>query len=159
MERFDRARVSLKHHGTFPSHIDIEDFRSMVGGFFKESSPKAFAIDFDDISLAGLVRPENVRESLELAEQAIRNEMRLENVFFRVRPIVLSLVRSTMKQSHSTQTKRKAIAIMRRSCSDLPAHKEFLHRKKLFRCPQIWQAASPLKIANIVSLNAPPTCS
>jgi hypothetical protein len=25
----------------------------------------------------------------------------------------------------------------------LPAHSEFLHRKKLFRCPQIWQAASP----------------
>jgi hypothetical protein len=73
MERFNRARVSLKHHATLPSHEDVEDFRAMVRGFLNENSPTVFAMDFNDISLAELVKTEKVRKPLELAEQALRN--------------------------------------------------------------------------------------
>jgi len=39
MRRLNKARVALKHHGTFPSDLDIEAFRASVTAFFKGFIP------------------------------------------------------------------------------------------------------------------------
>jgi hypothetical protein len=72
MKRFNRARVSLKHDGTLPARVEIEDFHRIVGDFLEENSPAVFAMNFDDISLSGLVRTVSVRSALEAAENSIR---------------------------------------------------------------------------------------
>jgi len=72
MKRFNRARVALKHDGTLPAQSDVEDFRQIVGSFFEENSPTLFGLNFSEISLSGLVSNELIRNSLQLAEKAIR---------------------------------------------------------------------------------------
>jgi len=39
MARLNKARVSLKHHGTLPSKLDIEAFRASTTSFFEERTP------------------------------------------------------------------------------------------------------------------------
>ncbi len=73
MKRFNRARVALKHDGTLPAQAEVEDFRQIVGSFFEENSPILFGLEFNEISLSGLVSNELVRTSLQLAEKAIRD--------------------------------------------------------------------------------------
>jgi hypothetical protein len=72
MSRFNRARVALKHDGTLPAHNQIEEFRAIVTAFFDENSLTLFKLSFDEISLAGLVRSERIRTSLQGAEKALR---------------------------------------------------------------------------------------
>jgi len=36
LNRFNRARVAIKHHGTLPAHMHVEEFRGIVGDFLKE---------------------------------------------------------------------------------------------------------------------------
>src|SRR6266496_2832550 len=37
MRRLNKARVALKHHGTFPSKLDVESFRATTASFFEDS--------------------------------------------------------------------------------------------------------------------------
>jgi hypothetical protein len=68
MGRLNGARVGLKHHGTLPSRLDIEAFRSATTAFFEESTPLLFGIGFDAISLISLVANPTARAYLETAE-------------------------------------------------------------------------------------------
>jgi hypothetical protein len=67
MDQFNRARVEIKHRGTLPAHMHVEEFRGTVSDFLDENSLRIFEIKFDDISLSGLVRTESVRSALEAA--------------------------------------------------------------------------------------------
>lgn len=71
MRRLNKARVALKHHGTFPSTLDIEAFRASVTAFYQDNTPLVFAISFDDVSLVDFVGPESARETLRAAQQLI----------------------------------------------------------------------------------------
>lgn len=71
MNRFNRARVSLKHHGTLPARMQVEEFRGNVSDFLEENVATVFDIKFDEISLSGLVRTESVR-SVRASENWIR---------------------------------------------------------------------------------------
>jgi hypothetical protein len=71
MRRLNKARVALKHHGTFPSVLDIEAFRAAVTGFYQDNTPLIFAIAFDDVSLVEFVNPESARTKLTQAQQLI----------------------------------------------------------------------------------------
>ncbi|MDW7670359.1 MAG: hypothetical protein SCK57_03815 [Bacillota bacterium] len=67
MRRLNKARVALKHHGTFPSDLDIESFRASGTAFFKDNTQLIFGCSLDDISLIEFVNPESARNKLEEA--------------------------------------------------------------------------------------------
>jgi hypothetical protein len=69
MSRLNKARVSLKHHGTFPSATAIESLRSSVTNFFEDNTPIVFNIDFGSISMINLVVHEVAREKLTKAQR------------------------------------------------------------------------------------------
>lgn len=71
MRRLNKARVALKHHGTFPSALDIEAFRAAVTGFYQDNTPLIFSISFDEVSLVDFVNPESARKKLTEAQQLI----------------------------------------------------------------------------------------
>jgi len=73
MRRLNKARVALKHHGTFPSDLDIESFRASVTAFFRENAQLIFACALDDISLIEFVNPESARERLKEAQIKIEH--------------------------------------------------------------------------------------
>jgi hypothetical protein len=70
MQRFNNARVEVKHRGTLPSQHDVEGFRATVTTFLIELTPELFDITFDNISLSSLVQSDDVRTGLQAAETA-----------------------------------------------------------------------------------------
>jgi len=74
MRRLNKARVSIKHHGTLPSQIDIEAFRESTINFFEYNCPIIFGLPLEKISLIGLVKPPNVRDKLKVAEEKIAKD-------------------------------------------------------------------------------------
>lgn len=68
MRRLNKARVSLKHHGTFPSQLDVESFRGSVTSFFNDNSPLIFGVPITDVSLIEYVNPGSSRNKLKEAE-------------------------------------------------------------------------------------------
>lgn len=78
MRRLNKSRVALKHHGTLPSKLDVEDFRSIVKAFFTENTTSIFAHDFTSLSLTYLVDNDDVRQHLASAEQLI-NDNKLQD--------------------------------------------------------------------------------
>lgn len=71
MRRLNRARVALKHHGTFPSDLDIEAFRASATSFFQDNTPLVFGVVFEDVSLVEYVNPEASRLLLTEAQADI----------------------------------------------------------------------------------------
>ena len=78
MRRLNKARVSLKHHGNLPSKLDIGDFRTLTNVFFQENTKNIFDIDFDSISMIGLINNQRVKDLLQKAEQEFK-EGKLQN--------------------------------------------------------------------------------
>jgi len=74
MRRLNKARVGLKHNGTLPSRLTIDDFRISVTNFFDENTPLLFGIDFFGISLIELVQSERVKKNLLDAEEYLTKE-------------------------------------------------------------------------------------
>jgi hypothetical protein len=68
MRRLNKARVALKHHGTFPSDLDIEAFRANTMSFFQDNTPLVFGLSFEDVSLVEFVNPEASRSLLTEAQ-------------------------------------------------------------------------------------------
>jgi hypothetical protein len=68
MRRLNKARVALKHAGTFPSQLDIEAFRATVTAFFEENTPAIFGTPLSEVSLAEFVQPIEAREKLKAAQ-------------------------------------------------------------------------------------------
>ena len=73
MRRLNKARVALKHHGTFPSNLDIESFRVSTTSFFRDNTRLVFGIMLDDISLIEFVNPESSRQKLKDAQSQVQN--------------------------------------------------------------------------------------
>lgn len=83
MRRLNKARVALKHHGTLPSKLDIDDFRVNATNFLKENTPIVFGIQLHDVSLIELVQYEKARDYLKEAEKSLKEDERedaLDNV-------------------------------------------------------------------------------
>src|SRR5262249_12096779 len=55
MDRMNRLRVALKHHGIIPSRTAIEQVRGDVTTFFTDATPLVFGIDFARIDLIDMV--------------------------------------------------------------------------------------------------------
>lgn len=73
MRRLNKARVALKHHGTFPSNLDIESFRASTTNFFQDNTPLVFGVALDDISLVEFVNPGSSRQKLKDAQGQIES--------------------------------------------------------------------------------------
>jgi len=71
MRRLNKARVAIKHHGTFPSELDIESFRASTTNFFEDNTSLVFKVNLHEISLVEFVNPEISRQKLKDAEIAI----------------------------------------------------------------------------------------
>lgn len=69
MRRLNNARIQLKHYGTDPSALDIEDFKTRVMQFFNENTLTVFDITFDSISLIDLVQDQDVKDMLHNAQK------------------------------------------------------------------------------------------
>ena len=69
MQRLNKARVALKHHGTLPSKLDLEAFRASVTNFFQDNTQIVFGLSFDNISLIDFVQPDEAKEKLKIAEE------------------------------------------------------------------------------------------
>jgi hypothetical protein len=74
MRRLNNSRVALKHHGTLPSKLDIDDFRVASTSFFEQNTPQVFGIDFSSISMATLVKEPLASASLEKADLLLREK-------------------------------------------------------------------------------------
>lgn len=74
MRRLNKARVSLKHHGTLPSKLDIEAFRASATSFFLDSTPLIFGCAFEEITLIDFVSPDSARDRLKNAERLLLSE-------------------------------------------------------------------------------------
>jgi hypothetical protein len=69
MRRLNKARVALKHHGTFPSDLDIEAFRSSTRSFFLDNTPLVFGVALEAVSLIEYVGAEPARRLLAQAQE------------------------------------------------------------------------------------------
>lgn len=69
MERLNKARVNWKHYGILLPTVEIDDFKTNVGNFFRENTPKVFGLAFELISMSALVQNEEVRDRLLKSEQ------------------------------------------------------------------------------------------
>jgi hypothetical protein len=74
MRRFNKTRVSLKHHGTMVSKFDVDSFAVTCWNFFIENTKTIYDIDFDTISLIDLVTYKRAKEHLLLAEKEINSQ-------------------------------------------------------------------------------------
>lgn len=70
MDRLNRLRVDLKHHGSIPGPTAIEQATADVNTFFTDNTPLVFGIDFDDIDMIGLVTQNFARDYLKQADDA-----------------------------------------------------------------------------------------
>ncbi|MEU3099892.1 hypothetical protein ABZ690_35670 [Streptomyces sp. NPDC006967] len=62
MERMNKIRVNLKHHGAVPSPTDIDQVRADVLTFFTDATPIIFGGSFTQIDMIDLVsRPQTVK--------------------------------------------------------------------------------------------------
>lgn len=71
MRRLNKARVALKHHGTIPSRLDLQDFRTTTQDFFTESTPRVFGTAFSSLSMTLFVSPPEARSHLDKAIAAL----------------------------------------------------------------------------------------
>ncbi|NXY94457.1 hypothetical protein HYE82_08635 [Streptomyces sp. BR123] len=68
MNTLNSVRVALKHHGVFPSAQTVEQSRASVLNFFTAATPMVFGIEFDAISMTGLVTQEETAQLLRDAQ-------------------------------------------------------------------------------------------
>lgn len=73
MDVMKNRRVSLKHHGSFPSHDDVVECCINVGTFLRENIKIQFDVDFDSISLIDLISFEKVKKLLQDASNELQN--------------------------------------------------------------------------------------
>lgn len=83
MQRMNKSRVNLKHHGTLPSRMDIESFRANTTSFFEDNTPLVFKYNFADISMVDLVECDEAKSTLEEAKRLL-DEGRMEDAFVKV---------------------------------------------------------------------------
>lgn len=82
MSSMKNRRRSLKHHGAFPSHDDVDECRINVGAFLAENSKIQFDIDFSDISLIEMISFEKTREYLKEAQEKLNCNDYYHSLFF-----------------------------------------------------------------------------
>ncbi|PJM96577.1 hypothetical protein [Streptomyces sp. CB01373] len=68
MERMNKLRVNLKHHGAVPSPTDIDQVRADVLTFFTDATPLVFGGTFTQIDMIDLVTRQQTVNFLQYAQ-------------------------------------------------------------------------------------------
>lgn len=74
MSKLNNARVSLKHHGNYPSKFDIEYFCETAKKFLSDNCSFIFNQKFEEISLVNLIPSEEVQNLLNEAIDALADD-------------------------------------------------------------------------------------
>jgi hypothetical protein len=74
VDKINKRRNSLKHHGIIPGKIEIQDTCSVAKVFFEDNVKIAFNIDFNEISLLSLVNYTDVRNLLIAADSFFKTD-------------------------------------------------------------------------------------
>jgi hypothetical protein len=70
MDRFNKVRTEFKHRGILPNVGVVSDLLPIVESFCKEIARLFLKLDYEEISLADLIRSSEAREKLKVAEAA-----------------------------------------------------------------------------------------
>lgn len=68
MARLNKVRITLEHHGGYPSTATISQVVDDTASFFAANTKIVFGIDYDQVSMADLIEQERVRELVHAAE-------------------------------------------------------------------------------------------
>jgi len=68
MRRLNDARVSLKHHGSFPSEQTVQQAKEAVATFFAAATPMVFGVEFDTVDMVDLVTMPEVAQIIRDAQ-------------------------------------------------------------------------------------------
>jgi hypothetical protein len=60
-----------KHGGVLPAHDEIEGFRATVTSFLEDNALPLLGVNLDEISLTSMIKSDDIRGPLELAEMAL----------------------------------------------------------------------------------------
>jgi hypothetical protein len=71
MERLNRVRVNLKHHGSIPGIQQIADARTDVDAFLAANTQAVFGVDYDTVTMADVVPQKPVRIKIRAAAEAV----------------------------------------------------------------------------------------
>jgi mRNA-degrading endonuclease HigB of HigAB toxin-antitoxin module len=69
MNRLNKTRVNLKHHGVIPSKLEIDEYRTLTATFLSENYLLIFNVEFDDISLIDMIKYEQSKCHLKQAQK------------------------------------------------------------------------------------------
>jgi hypothetical protein len=69
LENLNNVRVRFKHYGVNTDEMTIERLRVTTVEFLTDAAAVGLGLDFANISMAGLIKPQEVREIVERAEQ------------------------------------------------------------------------------------------
>lgn len=70
MERLNKVRVNLKHHGSIPGTKQVADAGTDVNAFFAANTRAVFGVDYDTVTMADVVPQEPVRTKVRAAAAA-----------------------------------------------------------------------------------------
>ena len=93
--RLNKARVSFKHHGLLPQIEDVKSFRRDLESFLYVTTTSILGLNYEEISLASLVKYHRVRMYLKDAEAALAKNEISESVSASAR--AFALVQNKMK--------------------------------------------------------------
>jgi hypothetical protein len=82
IDRLNKARVNLKHHGIFPDKSELAEFVIIAEAFISEIVLKIFDLELHSISLSAMVEYEPVRVHLQNADKCMKEapEKALEEI-------------------------------------------------------------------------------
>lgn len=103
--RLNKARVNFKHYGLLPQLEDVRMFRRDLESILYLTTTSILGLNFEEISLASLVKYHRVRMYLKDAESTLSNNNSSESVIASAK--AFALVQSKM-QSQINQYDRKA---------------------------------------------------
>lgn len=70
----NKARVNFKHYGNLPASSEAAKFRGYTESYLRTAFDICFQKDFDDISMADLIRPDIIRQFVKEAEKHFANQ-------------------------------------------------------------------------------------
>ncbi len=74
MIEMNKARVLFKRYGNLPNPLDATKFMGFTEEFLQQAIEQFYNLQFDDISLADLVKNNSVRDKIKLAEKHFSDE-------------------------------------------------------------------------------------
>jgi hypothetical protein len=72
MEKLNRARVALKHHGIRPADDQLEEYVILTHAFADDVCVKCFGIELAEASMFTLIKDDQVRDLLKLAQAELQ---------------------------------------------------------------------------------------